>query len=588
MGKRHQELKLLETNLKKTVEKSEDLLDLRNEIEVLRRDLLLKNAISSPPQQAPKSSQNDQLTARWLAESVNALRSEMLELQKTSNASSILVIQQKNACETRLAVLRNDLVSLSGQCQKGKSELIELQEVVKEAREDIKENQLNIAQIGLDVSTKDYQSDNPHSSRIKNRHNRFLKKQLRDLQVTNMKLAENQRDLEKRLDAMSNQKATADEIQKIQTNQDKILKNMMNLTVQVGDMDKLRVSMLELLENVENLENKLDRTLPEYKKEISKLEFSNAQIVSEQNLLKEDGDNVKNSMKAIVVSLSNLMDAKDVEKNDIRSLKDGLAKLEAVEGHRKERLANRINKVPSNHTKSSKTKPEVNKNMPEGDIPQLVQQLETVEREYRDIVNKLPRDCAEATNQQGLYLLSPGPGQPIMTHCSGAWTTVQRRHDGSVDFNRNWEEYATGFGNPGAEFWIGNEALHRLTSDNCSELRIRMTDIYDNIWSADYDVFTVANRNEGYRLRVSGYQGNASDALSYQDDMQFSAIDDDRDISNTHCAGNYEGGWWFSHCQHANLNGRYNLGLTWFDSGRNEWIAVKSSDMMVRRRQGCH
>lgn len=160
-----------------------------------------------------------------------------------------------------------------------------------------------------------------------------------------MKLAENQRDLEKRLDAMSNQKATADEIQKIQTNQDKILKNMMNLTVQVGDMDKLRVSMLELLENVENLENKLDRTLPEYKKEISKLEFSNAQIVSEQNLLKEDGDNVKNSMKAIVVSLSNLMDAKDVEKNDIRSLKDGLAKLEAVEGHRKERLANRINKV---------------------------------------------------------------------------------------------------------------------------------------------------------------------------------------------------------------------------------------------------
>lgn len=253
----------------------------------------------------------------------------------------------------------------------------------------------------------------------------------------------------------------------------------------------------------------------------------------------------------------------------------------------------------SNHTRPSK-KAEPEKELPR-DIPQLVKQLATVEREYRDIVNKLPRDCAEATSELasnqtstkksqegGLYLLSPGPGQPIMTHCSGPWTTVQRRHDGSVDFNRNWEEYATGFGNPGAEFWIGNEALHRLTADNCSELRIRMTDIYDNIWSADYEVFSVANRNEGYRLRVSGYKGNASDALSYQDDMQFSAIDDDRDISNTHCAGNYEGGWWFSHCQHANLNGRYNLGLTWFDSGRNEWIAVKSSDMMVRRRQECH
>lgn len=67
----------------------------------------------------------------------------MLELQKASNASSVLVMQQKNACETRLAVLRNDLVSLSGQCQKGRSEVLELQEVVKEAREDIKENQVS-------------------------------------------------------------------------------------------------------------------------------------------------------------------------------------------------------------------------------------------------------------------------------------------------------------------------------------------------------------------------------------------------------------------------------------------------------------
>lgn len=205
--------------------------------------------------------------------------------------------------------------------------------------------QLNIAQISLDVSTKDYPNDGSHSSRIKNRHNRFLKKQLRDLQVTNMKLSENQRILEKRLEAMRKEETAASEVEKIQDNQEKFNEDMLNLTQQVGNLDKMRVSMLELLENVENLENKLDRTLPEYKKEISKLEFSNAQIVSEQNLLKEDGDNVKNSMKAIVVSLSNLMDAKDAEKNEIRSLKEGLVKLQAVEGHRKERLANRINKV---------------------------------------------------------------------------------------------------------------------------------------------------------------------------------------------------------------------------------------------------
>ncbi|XP_052870443.1 protein scabrous-like, partial [Anopheles cruzii] len=230
----------------------------------------------------------------------------------------------------------------------------------------------------------------------------------------------------------------------------------------------------------------------------------------------------------------------------------------------------------------------------------LVQQLESVETEYESIINKLPRDCsqierlrgagrpAEQTGDGGLYLIAPAEQHhPLMTQCFGEWTTVQRRQDGTVDFNRSWEEYAGGFGTPAGEFWIGNQALHHLTQDNCSRLRIVMQDIYDHTWHADYATFRIAGREAGFRLELGGYSGNASDAFEYQNRMQFSAIDVDRDISNTHCAGNYEGGWWFSHCQHANLNGRYNLGLTWFDASRNEWIAVKSSHMMIARRADC-
>lgn len=131
------------------------------------------------------------------------------------------------------------------------------------------------------------------------------------------------------------------------------------------------------------------------------------------------------------------------------------------------------------------------------------------------------------------------------------------------------------------EFWLGNEALHSLTNANASRLRVDMIDIYGRLWIAEYQNFRVGDRSNGFKLEVSGYSGNASDALDYQNGMQFSARDSDRDISNTHCAANYEGGWWFSHCQHANLNGRYNLGLTWFHASKNEWIAVAESTMKL-------
>jgi len=36
---------------------------------------------------------------------------------------------------------------------------------------------------------------------------------------------------------------------------------------------------------------------------------------------------------------------------------------------------------------------------------------------------------------------------------------VQRRQDGSLDFNKNWTEYEDGFGKLTGEFWYGLRAL---------------------------------------------------------------------------------------------------------------------------------
>lgn len=216
-----------------------------------------------------------------------------------------------------------------------------------------------------------------------------------------------------------------------------------------------------------------------------------------------------------------------------------------------------------------------------------MEELKSFENEYKSIVNKLPRDCSDVDGENGIYLIAPGESEPILANCKDGWTTVQKRTDGSVDFNRNWNEYSGGFGSATGEHWIGNRNLHELTKTNCTELQINMRDIYGKYWQANYDEFVVGDYATGFKLTVSGYHGNASDALDYQNLMEFSTVDNDRDISNTHCASNYEGGWWFSHCQHANLNGRYNLGLTWFDSSRNEWIAVATSEIRVRRKQNC-
>lgn len=44
------------------------------------------------------------------------------------------------------------------------------------------------------------------------------------------------------------------------------------------------------------------------------------------------------------------------------------------------------------------------------------------------------------------------------------WTVIQRRLDGTIDFYRNWDDYKRGFGQSEAEFWLGNERIHKLTS----------------------------------------------------------------------------------------------------------------------------
>lgn len=75
-----------------------------------------------------------------------------------------------------------------------------------------------------------------------------------------------------------------------------------------------------------------------------------------------------------------------------------------------------------------------------------------------------------------------------------------------------------------------------------------------SLWQwAEYDSIIVQSETDNYRLQVSGYQGNAEDALDDQRyapwaaNMQaFSTPERDNDIfGGGNCAGDRQNGWWY-------------------------------------------
>lgn len=85
-----------------------------------------------------------------------------------------------------------------------------------------------------------------------------------------------------------------------------------------------------------------------------------------------------------------------------------------------------------------------------------------------------------------------------METAGGGWTVIQIRQDGLLDFNRTWQEYREGFGNPQGEHWLGNTVLHALTSTGQHQLRIELEDWHQQKRHATYNNFKVAS--EAQRL----------------------------------------------------------------------------------------
>nr|XP_022299376.1 ryncolin-1-like [Crassostrea virginica] len=211
-----------------------------------------------------------------------------------------------------------------------------------------------------------------------------------------------------------------------------------------------------------------------------------------------------------------------------------------------------------------------------------------------DILKKKPH----RKNRDGVYTIFLSTGVKKRVYCDmttegGGWTVIQRRFDGSTDFqSKTWQNYAEGFGHSEHEYWIGNDAIHDLTKTDKAELRIDLKKFNGEKGNVTYTKFKVGSKSEKYKLMVGGFKGSLGmkDSFTANNGMLFTTKDSDNDGWRSNCAAYYGNGWWFNACSYTNLNGKYYKhakksegGFTWYYWGsKSAYESLKSSKMMIK------
>ncbi|XP_053739151.1 angiopoietin-related protein 4 [Synchiropus splendidus] len=226
------------------------------------------------------------------------------------------------------------------------------------------------------------------------------------------------------------------------------------------------------------------------------------------------------------------------------------------------------------------------------------------EAEQHDSPLDLASDCHElflrGESNSGVYTIQPGDSEPFQVFCEmtadGGWTVIQRRQDGSVDFDQLWQQYEKGFGNLNGEFWLGLEKMHSIAKDGGFILQVKLSDWASDLASVTLP-FQLGGQETKYSLRIqnTGIFSTLQSSLGADaaDGLPFSTRDHDNDRkADSNCAKHLSGGWWFSNCGHANLNGRYFVspppkqrhqrkqGIFW-KTWRGRYYPLKSSQMMI-------
>ncbi|XP_075049533.1 angiopoietin-4-like [Mixophyes fleayi] len=198
-------------------------------------------------------------------------------------------------------------------------------------------------------------------------------------------------------------------------------------------------------------------------------------------------------------------------------------------------------------------------------------------------------DCSDIwtrnkASTSGIYTIKPeGADSSFQVFCemtaTGGWTLIQKHNgDDGLSFDQKWDNYENGFGKLGGEHWLGLKYTYQLTHQEhrpC-KLRISIGDFAGKDAYAEYNPFSVGDKNDFYQLSAGQYSGTAGDAFrgnnkiikTNQHGSFFSTEDrpNDKchprcligDIMFLSCSSIQHAGWWFNACGEANLNGQWN------------------------------
>ena len=183
----------------------------------------------------------------------------------------------------------------------------------------------------------------------------------------------------------------------------------------------------------------------------------------------------------------------------------------------------------------------------------------------------------------GSRLLVSGSPSILLRLCPRhTWHTSWRPQiaGGTVDFNRQWEDYEDGFGQLSGEFWYGLKNMHCLTTRQEVELRIDLRGAITWV----YKTFRVDGSDDKYRLHIGEGEGPGFDHMEYHNNYQFSTPDEDNDASGNNCASNLSAGWWYRSCQHALLTGPHVASST---GSRLQWGRYYPNVEMKVRPKSC-